>query len=299
MMTTCCNINLKKRLSISVTVLICIFSGNVHAQLDTAKLRQMVPSTTELYAQKHFWDFIDQRDQDSRRSPMIERMDEENLIMVCHYFNAFGYPDFRRLGDRANIINMVWAHNRYADVDRLTAPIIMEGYAKGAISEETFREYYLRVLYQRSYDDHRNETDPFDTLYKMLGLTMSSHIAVDSVLASMERNRRLEADTANFIGTWYTEAVKDTILFHGKQMLVNQEQIPIRIFQVSDQRYYLKWYYPDNSYDAREVIRDPGYASRYIEKGVTSGRYYEIDEAGDLVYVIPARNDRRRYHKAF
>ena len=286
------------RLGIPVIVLICLFFVNLPAQLDTAKLRQMVPSTTELYAQKHFWDFIDQRDQDSRRSPIIERMDEENLIMVCYYFNAFGYPDFRRLGERANIINMVWAHNRYSNVDRLTAPIIMEGYAKGAISEETFREYYLRVLYQRSYDDHRNETEPIDTLYKMLGLTMSSHIAVDSVLACMDHNRRLEADTANVIGTWYTEAVKDTILFHGKQMLVNQEQIQIRIFQTRDQRYYLKLYYPDNSYDAREIIKDKGHANRFIERGVTTGRYYEVDEAGDLVYVIPARNDIRRYHKA-
>ncbi len=286
-------------ISISVFVLICFFSVDLSAQLDTAKLRQMVPSTTELYAQKHFWDFIDQRDQDSRRSPMIERMDEENLIMACYYFNAFGYPDFRRLGERANIINMVWVHNRYVDVDRLTAPIIMEGYAKGAISEETYREYYLRVLYQRSYDDHRNETEPIDTLYKMLGLTISSHIPVDSVLACMDRNRLLEADTANVIGTWYMEAMKDTILFHGKQMLVNQKQIPIRIFQTSDQRYYLKFYFPDNSNDAREVIMDPGHAGRYIEKGVTTGRYYEIDEAGDLVYVIPARNDRRRYHKAY
>ena len=255
----------------------------------------MVPSTTELYAQKQFWDFIDQRDQDSRRSPIIERMDEENLIMVCYYFNAFGYPDFRRLGERANIINMVWIHNRYVDVDRQTASIIMEGYAKGAISEEMYREYYLRSLYQRTFDDERNLSEPIDTLYKLLGLTMSSHIPVDSVLACMERNRQIEADTANVIGTWYTEAMEDTIIFHGKQMLVSQGRIRIRIFQTGDQHYYLKFYRPDNSYDARELIGDPGHANRYIEKGVNTGRYYEIDKTGDLVYFNPAKKDKRVY----
>src|SRR5688572_15128897 len=110
-----------------ITMLIYILCGAVYAQLDTVKLKQQVPSTNEFHAHKRFWDFINQRDQDARRSPLIETLDEENLIMVCYYFNAFGYPDFRRLGDRANIINMVWIHNRYVDVDRLTASIIMEG----------------------------------------------------------------------------------------------------------------------------------------------------------------------------
>ncbi len=255
----------------------------------------MVPSTTELYAQKQFWDFIDQRDQDSRRSPIIERMDEENLIMVCYYFNAFGYPDFRRLGERANIINMVWIHNRYVDVDRLTASIIMEGYAKGAISEEMYREYYLRSLYQRTFDDERNLSEPIDTLYKLLGLTMSSHIPVDSVLACMERNRQIEADTAIIIGTWSIKGLTDTVLFQGKQMIINQERIPIRIYQSSDQRFYLKQYFRDNSYDAREVIGDPGHPNRYIEKGVNTGRYYEIDKTGDLVYFNPGKKDKRVY----
>src|SRR5678815_1900878 len=99
------------RIILLILVLFCFKLGV--SQVDTLVLKKQVDEIETEKNHVDFWDFIFERDQNMFHSDHIEKINIENLVLVCYYLNKFGYPDVNILGDKARIINMVWVHNKY------------------------------------------------------------------------------------------------------------------------------------------------------------------------------------------
>lgn len=269
----------------------------IQAQVDTNALKQIVPTDYDLFKQKQFWNYIYIRDQDRRNSPRIENMDEENLILVSYYFNRFGYPDYLRLGQKVNIINMVWVHNRYAEINKICAPIIIAGFQQNAILEKTYRDYYLRALYQTKFDDHGYKSKTLDSIYNDLDIHPATKIPIEEIVKKFGEYQVLKSDTALLIGTWLTPSFSDTNEFHGKLMIAKTASQRVSIFQSSNQKIYLKYFNSDNSLEPRELERCQQNKNKFIEKNITSERSYEINKEGNLIYNNPKGSIRLEYIK--
>lgn len=272
---------------VSILIISALFCGTLHAQLDTIKLKKLVPTSKEIFDHKHFWDYIHQRDQEMRKSPIIETIDRENLILVCYYYNTFGYPDYQRIGEEANIINMVWVHNNPNHVKKLTAPIIIEGYNQKGISENTYRDYYVRILYQRKFEDHGYKTKPLISVYEELGIHASDKISILEIINGFNEFDILRSDTAIIIGNWLTPTIIDTNEFQGKMLISTIKGTRVQIYQTSKQKLYLAYYYSDHSGDPIELERSPQHQSIFTERDLKTGRYYEITSEGNLMYDNP------------
>ena len=282
-----------------IILLFCMMFGFVliHSQVDTNKLKGLVPGNYDLIKHKEFWNYIYKRDQDMRNSPKIETIDEENLILVSYYFNHFGYPDNLRIGNKANIINMVWVHNRYTEIDKICAPILMEGYRQKAIKEELYREYYLRGLYQTKFDDDGYKSKSLESLYNELDIHAATKLPIELIVMKFQEFQNLESDTAQIIGTWLTPSYSDTNEINGKLMIAKTESIRVSIYQSSNQKLYLKYYYSDNFKEPTELERTQQNKNRFIEKNVSSERFYEINSKGNLIYNNPKANIRIEFKK--
>jgi len=282
---------------IGIFVFITLVCGTLHAQIDTIKLKKLVPTSKEIFEHKHFWDYIHQRDQEMRKSPIIQAIDRENLILVSYYYNTFGYPDYRRIGEEANIINMVWVHNNPNEVKKLTAPIIIEGFKQQGILENSYRDYYLRILYQRQFEDHGYKTKPLDSIYEELGIHAANKISIEEIINGFEEFDILVSDTALIIGNWLTPTIIDTNEFQGKMMISTIKGTRVQIFQTSQQKLYLKYYYSDNSIDPIELERSQRDQNIFTEKNVITARYYKITSKGNLMYHNPTYSIQLEYEK--
>lgn len=280
-----------------ILLFIILASGTIQAQWDTIELKKLVPTSKEIFAHKHFWDYIHQRDQEMRKSPIIETIDRQNLILVSYYFNTFGYPDYRSIGGKANIINMVWVHNNSYDVKKLTAPIIIEGYNQQGIPEDSYRDYYLRILYQRKSEDHGYKTKPLDTIYNELGIHPANRISIKGILNGFVEFDLLRSDTALIIGNWLTPEIIDTNVFQGKMLISTIKGTRVQIFQTSNQNFYLRYYYSDNSGDPIELEKSLQHQNIFKEKKADTARYYEITDEGNLMYNNPTYSIQLEYKK--
>ena len=266
------------------------------SQPDTLQLKSQVPATTEYYSHKDFWRHLDYRDQELRKSPNIEKIDEENLISLIYYFNKFGYPDVKRLGEHAGIVGGVWGHNRYSKINQYTFPIIMAGYKAGAIDESAYRDYYLRSIYQLKFDGDRYKTAPVDSLYSILGIKEAAHLSVDSILLLLAEFHQVRSDSHRIIGRWIVFTPADTFLFNGKTMVKKAERIKVKIYESSGGKYYLAYETIDNAVEPLEIMPSETSLKKFIITGKETSRHYLLEAKGDLILTDDEGRVYKRYH---
>jgi hypothetical protein len=263
-------------------------AGN--GQVDTLALRARVKSINTEREHVEFWDYIFERDQNSAQRISIASMDEENLISVSYYFNAFGYPDFEVLGNKSTIINMVWQHTASSQAKKLTFPIILQGYLKKAISEETFRTYFVRSLYHGSCVDKPYVKEPVSDFLKPLNVNVSSQISIHSILMEMDSLRRHLSCSKEIVGTWQSQTVMDTNYLHGKQLISKHEGAKVQIYKHADGHFYFTNMYSRDICQPDRLTYDP-IKDIYELDGFKANRYYQINNEGNL----HRRDDKKIY----
>ncbi len=277
-------------------ILICFnFPLILFGQLDTQKIKLQVPVSNEYFAHKEYWRHIEYRDQELRKSPNIEQIDEENLISVIYYYNRFGYPDINRLGDHAKIIPGVWGHNRYSKIDEYTFPLIFAGYKAGTITEPAYREFYLRQLCQRKDDLYPYKTESIEDIHKYLGLRENKNLSIDTVLALLTEYKQIRNDTQIVLGRWIAKVPADTFLVEGKQMITNEQNYKVKLYQVINGKYYIVIEMRDDAIEPVELTPTDNMFTRFIISGKRSSKYYLIAENGKLLYT----DDTKRIYKSY
>lgn len=255
-----------------------------HSQPDTIALKSQVDNIYTEKSHKDFWDFIYDRDQNMFQSDRIEEINIENLILVSYYFNKFGYPDVSVLGDKSKIINMVWVHNKYYEIKKLTYPILLQGYLKKAISEFNLREYYLRILYQRYFDDHGHMTKPLSQIYKELEPNLSNQINVQKIVQTYVENEKYFGQKKVLIGTWKSEDLNYNGTLNGNPYSHNIPGNQVTVYQMPDGKYFFEPLFDGQSHDPIELkaINNSDLAFQF-EQWQTP-KYYQIAENGDLEF---------------
>ena len=262
---------------------ICIFYWDLGiSQLDTLILKKMVDEIRTEKNHADFWEFIFERDQNMFQSEQLEEMNIENLVLVSYYLNKFGYPDVGILGDKAKIINMVWVHNKYADVKKLTYPIILQGYLKKEISEFNLRDYFLRILYQCYFDDHGHMTKPLNQIYKELEPNLTNQIDVQAFTKYFTEQERYFNEEKNVVGTWNSDDIQYEGTLNGSFYTHKIPGSKVVIFKMNDGKYFFQTLVTGQSIEPLELqMRDNNF--HLIQ--MPSGKFYTITQAGDLNYV--------------
>jgi hypothetical protein len=256
----------------------------VHSQPDTLALKKQVEN---IYTEKNhqdFWEFIYDRDQNMFQSDRIEAINLENLILVSYYFNKFGYPDFNVLGDKSKIINLVWVHNKYYEIKKITYPIILQGYLKKGITEFNLREYYLRILYKRYFDDHGNMTKPLSQIYKELAPNLSSQIDVREILKIYSSNEKYFSQEKKITGMWKSEDLVYNGFLKGDLYSHSISGGRVTIYKMPDGKYFFESLYPWQSVDPEELKPANDSNTVFQFANAQSLKYYQITKDGDLVY---------------
>ena len=254
-------------------------------QPDTTWAKSQVPVGDEYYSHKDFWYKINYRDQELRISPNIEQIDEENLAAVVYYFNRFGYPNFKKYGDHAKIVQGVWGHNRYSKINRYTFPIILAGYKAGAIPEPAFREYYLRIMYQLRLDGYDYKTKSLDYLQNLLGLKEAEHISIDTIMNMLREYKQIRSDTQVILGRWYAITPADTFYFEGKKLVKEDERHKVILYATTNGKYYILQESFANAKEPVELSPVDQQMTKFKIVGKESSKYYKIAENKDLIYT--------------
>ena len=261
----------------------------MYGQIDTVKIKGLIPQTNELYAHKDFWRRIEYRDQELRKSPNIETIDEENLLCVIYYYNKFGYPDIHRLGDHAKIVQGVWGHNRYSKISQYTFPLIFAGFKEGDISEPAYREFYLRYLYQFKFEGKAYKTSPIDSLHLVLDLKERDKLSVDTVLAFLSEYKQIRRDTNHILGRWLAVNPADTFYYEGKPLVKKEERHKVILYVSSNSKYYLSQESFANAVEPTEVVPLNLEKTRFAVAGKETSKYYLITEDKGLQYTDDSR----------
>jgi len=281
-------------------IILCIVSLFIlqagYSQPDTLSLKNQVDKIFTEKNHQDFWDFIYDRDQNMFTSDRIEEINIENLILVSYYFNKFGYPDFTVLGDKSKIINMVWVHNKYYEIKKLTYPIILQGYLKKAITEFNLREYYLRILYKRYYDDHGNMTKPLSQLYKELEPNLSNQIDIQKIIESYSKNEKYFNQRKQLIGTWKSEDLVYNGSLNGDPYSHNIPGGRVTIYVMPDGKYFFEPMLDGQSHDPIElkVIDESNMTFQFSQ--IQSSKSYQITKGGDLQYKDETGSVLNSYH---
>lgn len=257
----------------------------VQGQIDTVKIKSLIPKTNEYYAHTEFWRRIEYRDQELRKSPNIETIDEENMFAVLFYFNKFGFPDFNRLGDNAKIVRGVWGHIRYSEIKKYTFPLILKAYRATVIPEAAYREYYLRQMCQLKTDRNEYKTLPIDSIHTLLGLKESVYLSIDTVLFLLSEYKQFRSDTNQIIGRWLAIYPADTFHFEGKSLIKKGERHEVILYKRVNGKYYLMQEAFANGVEPVEVVPSNNQKTQFVISGKESSKYYYIAENKDLIYT--------------
>lgn len=251
------------------------------SQIDTLKISKTINALTSIEQHTAFWKEIERTDQKYRGVHTIDSIDVLNLVKSSMYLNKFGYPKKENIGQESSIISIVWAHSKYPKASQYTFPIIFEGYKTAQISLATFRDYYIRGIYNRFYDDKRYNILPIDTLINIVSTNKTSKINIHHLLELIEEEKMFLAQNHKLIGIWCDDATYDTLYFNNKPIVAKNGGIRLRIFQDNLQNYYYNNLVIDESHYPQMLYRSKDHKNRfYIFPDHIS--YLEIKDDGNL-----------------
>ncbi len=271
-------------------------SSKSWGQVDTTLLFERVNQLNDVESHMEFWEEIYRADQKHRGEQTVDSVDIANLILCSYYINKFGFPPKRLFGAKSKIITLVWIHNRFPGLDKLTFPIILSGFSAGEISEVDLRGYYLRTMYMRQFDDQGYLDKALKVIFKELALNISSKINVEEVLSEFNNCLDFEHGRKFIIGKWKEEDVY-TVYHFDNDSIVNQVRQPVvTIFKSEDEKFYLNYGYSDHSHFPQELVPLHGMKNAFKFKNVTTNSYFEIRN-NDLIYFDDDKQVRKVFKK--
>lgn len=249
--------------------------------IDTAGIAAKISGLRTTEDHRRFWEEIWYADQDLRLRDDIETLDEYNLVAVCYYLNRYGYPDPAFAGKASSIMRKVWIHNRSTAVDKHTFPLILGAFRHGIINEHDLRNYYLRDIYQRHFDDRGYLEQPLAEIFDTLDLNVSGHIRVDSLVALLNVHHRMKTLSRNVIGTWKHPDIIRSYPLNGDTITSCISGKVIEIYLTETGGYYYDEPRSDHSFDPQKLSCDED-ADRFTFEKFYNARALSIQADGSL-----------------
>lgn len=161
--------------------------------------------------------------------------------------------------------------------------MILDGYLKRKISEKEFRNYYLRSIYKRRFEDKRYQTKSIPQVLIDLGLEYSNKINISALIAEYNDAKAFREELQP-IGLWTSNTHFDTLYFNGNPIRMSQDQIGA---------YYIEYLYEDGSCFSRILHRSSDNTFTFFPK---SKSYFKILSNGDLE-IVNGIGEKKRYTK--
>ena len=243
--------------------------------IDTLAIKAEVAAIKTFEDQVQFIYDIYWKDQTHRGAETNDSIDLRNLIAISYFINAHGYPKLEDHGRTAAAPSLIWTHNKYDAIDRITFPIIRCGFLSGEIREKDLRLNYLRGLYHRKYDNNNYRTLPLKELFTICEVNLDSLISVKKIL---EAKAQIDSFNRIPIAEQTLWKSKDRIdrytLASGevKERTIAGEKI--RIFTKADGKIYLQNEHIDRSGEPRELEQIA--PDRYKYKGQETNKFFAI-----------------------
>jgi hypothetical protein len=266
------------------------------AQVDTIAIAKRLEQLTDLESHKAFWSDIRHRDQEFRGHQAVEAIDELNLVTVSMYYNRFGIPRAADLGNHASIISTVWIHNRSTVVDAMTFPLVLGRFLSGELDEKTLREYQIRVLYHRKFDDNGHLTKPLPQLFMELKLNVSRHIDIAKLLTTFEEYHTFKSQTKILIGTWKTPDISRSYQLNDSPYDVTFTGDLVEIYRLDSGTYYYNALHSDTSYDPAELIPLDADLKRFKFNNRISDKFFDWSSGTELVLTDSTGTIHRTYN---
>ena len=252
------------------------------SQPDTMIYKKQIESLTDHASIQMYLDTIFKRDQHYRGNHDITLLDLENLISMSYFINRFGYPTNEEYGDASNVAWLIWIHNSYLGLRRLTFPIILNAFESGQISEALLRSYYLKHLYLERFEDDKINEIALPELFKLLELNTSDVISIEALISYMEERRKFNSQPKKEVLRWYGEELSKWATVNGERKWCTSRGSPVEIITLANCKIYFRKDNVDHSAEPYELMKIG--EKKFKFKNRETDRYFEIDADGNLLY---------------
>jgi len=262
-------------------LILCSLSGAV-SQPDTMTYKRQIESLTDHASIQAYLDTIFKRDQTYRGDQAVTLYDLENLLSISYYVNAYGYPSLEAFGDASYAPRLIWIHNSFLSLNRLSFPLILKAFESEQISESDLRSYYLKNMYADRFDDDNIKDMPLPELYKLLDLNTSGTISILDLITVMEEKRKFNSLPKKEVLKWYGAEKSNWVNENGERKWWTTRGSPVEIITFENCKIYFRKVHIDNSYEPRELQKIGENKFRFKDR--QSDKFFEIDDDGNLLY---------------
>ena len=255
--------------------IVVISVSHINAQhIDTLKLKEEVSSLKGFRAKKSYLKSMYEKDQLFRGKQTNDSIDFQHLISISYFINLYGYPTKLDFGKYSSVPWLIWIHNKYQAIDRISFPIILKGYFKGEIKEQELRTYYLRGLYNYRKDDEGFKEIPLKELFEICEVSLGNAISIKEIL-----DKKNEIDSFNKLEIitetiWKAENTYKIHDYNGEKIKVEHKGDKFKIIHKANGKTYLLKIFDDNSGEPVELEKIA--PNRYKYRHQETDKYYEF-----------------------
>jgi hypothetical protein len=267
---------------LTLILVIFLLVSKALSQPDTMTYKRQVEALTDHASIQAYLDTIFKRDQTYRGDQAVTLYDLENLLSISYYVNAYGYPSPEAFGDASYAPRLIWIHNSFLSLRRLSFPLILKAFESGQISESDLRSYYLKNLYADRFDNDDIKDMPLPELYKLLDLNTSGTISILDLITVMEEKRKFNSLPKKEVLKWYGAEKSNWVNENGERKFWTTRGSPVEIITFENCKIYFRIAHGDRSYEPRELQKIGENKFRF--KGRQSDKFFQIDADGNLLY---------------
>ena len=262
-------------LKLILAVLIIFGSSDLFAQkVDTLKLKEEVVNLKP-FNRKAFLKNIYEKDQNYRGKQANDSLDFQNLILISYFINEYGYPSKMEYGEYSITPKLVWIHNKYITIDRVTFSIIFNGYLEGEIREKELRGD-LKRLYHYKIDDENYKHIPIKELLEICEISFNKKILIEKIFEEKEKIDRLDQLEVKKETLWKVDDNYKSYNLNGENIEIEFKGQEIKIIEKAGGRFFFFFFNEDKSGELRELEKIS--PTRYKYKGQKTERYFEFYE---------------------
>jgi hypothetical protein len=274
---------LSKRIPVLILFFIVCSGIQVASQPDTLLYKRQIESLTDHISIQTYLDTIFKRDQTYRNDQTTISIDLENLISISYFVNKYGYPSIEDFGETSSMApRLIWVHNSFRELRRLSFPLILKGFESGQINENSLRTNLLRPLYAERFDDDKHKIIPLPELFELLDLNTSDTISIKALIISMAEIRKFYSQSKKEVLTWNAAEKGKWATVNGEQKWLTYKTNPVEFITYESCKMFYHKIHIDNSHEPQELQKIGD--RKFKIKNQQTDKYFEIDPDGNLLY---------------
>ena len=167
---------------------------------------------------------------------------------------------------------------------------------KKAITEFNLRDYFLRILYQRYFDDHDHMIKPLSQIYKELEPNVSNHIDVQGFVDFYLERENYFNQNKILIGKWKSDEIEYSGTLNENPFSRILPGAKVTIYHLPDGKYFFEPLYDGQSHDPIELKAVDNSKLNFQFEFYKTQNWYQIQENGDLEYKDVSGSVLNSYH---